>query len=347
MGVKIYEKNPTSNKIPSGITEDAIDKAVLKSGYPLQTRISKNLSDRFFVQEEWSFVDKKTGDVRNTDILAERSFWDEDKKQPRVRPTLNLIIECKRSELPYIFFLSEDTPSVPHFPFIVGLHDDNIILKTGDDPSTWQMPILSCLGLDDEKFLKGDVNFCSKFSKCERKGDDLILSGETPFNGIVHPLLNAMNHFKIAEHPIESAYYFDFHIVLAVGVLDAPMIGVKLVGNKHELVSLPWVRVIKHQTDKNPDFSHRRNVFAIDIVHADFLDTYINDNVFPFVTKISELVIKHQNVIANGEGYVPQSKNIWRSSIEKKLFPVTFSYETNRCKSIVRNVFSFLKLKKN
>lgn len=336
--MKKVKDNPGSNKLQAGVTEEKINAAVVKSGYPLQTRVSKQLSDKFFVQEEWSFADKKTGEIRSTDILAEKWFWEKEKKQPRVRPNLNLIIECKQSELPYIFFLSDHTLWAPNFPFIAGLSNDDLTLTTDNDPSTWMYSVADALSMSNDDFLIKNPLFCNKFSKCERKGADILLSGEMPFNEIVYPLLSAMNHFKIAEKPPTTAYYFDLHLVLGIGVLDAPMVGVKVGNKKHELISLPWVRVVKHQTDKNPDFTHRNNLFAIDIVHKDFLEEYIDKHVLPFAERFSKLIIKHQEVIANGKGFVSNIGNVKRSEIEKSLIPTSFRNQQNRYKVMVKNV---------
>lgn len=336
--MKNVKNNPTSNILQAGVTEEKINVAIIKSGYPLQTRVSKQLSGQFHVQEEWSFADKKTGEIRSTDILAEKWFWEKEKKQPRVRPNLNLIIECKQSELPYIFFLSDHTLWAPNFPFIAGLSKDDLTLTTDNDPSTWMYSVTDALSLSYDDFLTKGPLFCNKFSKCERKGSDLLLSGEMPFNEIIYPLLSAMNHFKLAEKPPSTAYYFDLHLVIGIGVLDAPMLGVKVEDQKHELISLPWVRVVKHQTDKNPDFTHKNNLFAIDIVHKDFLAEYINKHVLPFAERFSKLAIKHQEVIANSKGFVSNMDGIKRTEIEKNLLPISFKNQQNRYKVMIKNV---------
>lgn len=340
--MKNVKDNPKTNKLQGGVTEEKINVAIIKSGYPLQTRVSKQLSDKFFVQEEWSFADKKTGEIRSTDILAEKWFWEKEKKQPRVRPNLNLIIECKQSELPYMFFLSDHTLWAPNFPFIAGLSNDDLTLTTDNDPSTWIYSITDALSMRNDDFLIKNPLFCNKFSKGERKSSDILLSGEMPFNEIVYPLLGAMNHFKIAEKPPTTAYYFDLHLVLGIGVLDAPMVGVKVGKDKHELISLPWVRVVKHQTEKHPDFTHRNNLFAIDIVHKDFLGEYIDKHVIPFAERFSKLIIKHQEVIANGKGFVSDINNVKRNEIEHKLLPTSLNNQQSRYKVMVKNAIKLI-----
>ena len=43
------------------LKKEDIIKAVELSGYPLQTEIANYLREEFFVQKEWSFIDKETG----------------------------------------------------------------------------------------------------------------------------------------------------------------------------------------------------------------------------------------------------------------------------------------------
>ena len=102
--MKKTDDNPVTNRLGSGVTEEKLDVAIVKSGYPLQTKVALQLKKEFHVQEEWSFIDNKTKDIRTIDLLAEKELYNR-KEHPRVRPTLDLIIECKQSELPFVFFL--------------------------------------------------------------------------------------------------------------------------------------------------------------------------------------------------------------------------------------------------
>lgn len=97
--MKEAQGNPKTNAIGAGITDEDVLVAIKKSGYPLQTIIASNLRPEFQVQEEWSYIDRDTDDLRTIDILAQRDLYDIKKKQPRVRPQLALLVECKQSLL--------------------------------------------------------------------------------------------------------------------------------------------------------------------------------------------------------------------------------------------------------
>lgn len=343
--MKTTPNNPSTNKLGAGLTETDVLNAVSKSGYPVQTIIADYLRSQFAVQEEWSYIDKDTQELRTIDILADKCLWDINKEQPRVRPTLDLLVECKKSALPYVFFLSSSKPWVPHFPLLAGLFRHTLILTTDDDASSWELPILDALELNSHPFIK-EPEYCMSFAKCVRQGSDVQLSGSESFHSLVLPILKAMHHFQIAESPPKTAWYFDCHLVIGLGVLDAPMIGIRISEQSHDSRLLPWVRVVKHETDEISDLWNRTRLFAIDIVHKDFLQDYLDKHVLPFAQEFSKLTIKHQQVLASGEAFATgMGKDSWHN-IEHRLEPRKMSARVSRSKTIGKNIFRVLTRRK-
>ena len=313
------KNNPIENKLSPGITDLDINNAVKKSGYPLQTIVSNKLRKKFYCQEEWSFIDNKTKEIRSLDIMAQLRLFDHEKGQPRVRPTLNLLIECKQSELPYIFFLSPEKLQTYDYPYISGLFHKKISISTDDDNSTWTLPIVHVLGLEKEPFIN-DINYSSMtFSKCVRNGKDIALSGTEAYQGLMLPLIKSLQHFDESETPPKTAHYFDAHLPFAIGVIDGPMIAVTVDEKSHTSELIPWVRVFRHESYENEDWTERKKIFAIDIVHKDYFETFIDNHLLPFVNKYSELIIKHANEIAEGKAFAKgMGKNSW-TAIEQRL----------------------------
>jgi len=342
--MRTTSNNPLTNRLGSGITE----KDVSKSGYPLQTIVANLIREHssskkrsFYVQEEWSYVDKDTKGLRTIDILAQKWLCDiGGGPQRKVRPILNLVLECKQSPLPYVFFLSKGRPVVIHFPLIAGLPHQTVEITTDDDPSTWTFDILHALELRSHAFLSTDADYCTTFSKCVRGGANVELSGSEPFHGLVLPILKAMQHFQVVESPPKTALYFDCHIVIGIGVLDAPMVGVRVSARGHDLVLLPWVRVIRHETDEILDWHQtRRGFYAIDIVHKDFLKEYLHRHVFPFTEVFSGLAMKHDEELASGKAFASGlGKDSWHG-IEKRLRPRKTG---ERSKTLSKNLLSLL-----
>ncbi|WP_171036945.1 hypothetical protein [Maribacter algarum] len=302
----------------SGISESDIEYAVSKSGYPLQTVISDKLRNQFMIKEEWSFLDLKTKEIRAIDILAELLLWDFEKGQPRVRPQLNLLIECKQSELPYVFFLSNQQTKTQDYPVIGGLFNKGVTLSTDDTGSTFSYSLKQLLDIDKHEFFSAAPT-CVTFSKCVRKGKNIVLSGTDGYQNIVLPIISSLHDYKETEKPKETALYFDAHITFGIGVLDAPMIGITVNENGHDQELIPWVRVFRHESFENEDSSERKKLYAIDLIHKDFLDTFINQHLLPFAEDFSEKIKKHHIVIATGKGFAKGlDENSWEN-VEPRL----------------------------
>lgn len=311
--------NPITNSLKSGITDNDIDNAIRKSGYPLQTVIANQLRLDFMCQEEWSYIDRKTKEIRSIDIMAEDLVYDLKKPEPKVRPILNLIIECKQSELPYVFFLSPDKLKTSNYPYITGLFKQMITLSTNDDTSTWTFPIIDVLGLSNENYIINSAPCSMTFSKCVRSGRDITLSGTESYQNLVLPLITSLLYFNESKTPPKTALYFDGHLPFAIGVLDAPMIGVHVYGDTHVSKLIPWVRVFRHESYESENWTERTKIYAIDIVHKDFFDEFIKTHLMPFVQKFADLIIKHDKKIALGKAFVKGlGKDSW-TNIEGRL----------------------------
>src|SRR4029077_15136999 len=142
------------------LTEAQVADAIRKSGYPLQVVVAELLRPDFGIEQEWSYVDKDSGQLRSLDIVAERRLFEfDDQTQPRIRPTLDLLIECKQSDLPFVFFLSSDKVVSHQFPAIAGLFKDTINITTDDDPSSWTMSVVDALDLSEDPFIFDDVDY--------------------------------------------------------------------------------------------------------------------------------------------------------------------------------------------
>lgn len=311
--------NPSSNKIGAGVTEEDVAAAVAKSGYPLQTIVAGYCEDAGFGSiEEWSYIDKDSNQLRTIDVKAEKPFQGHRKSVPdcRVRPALVLLIECKQSQLPYVFFLSRHPIRISHFPFLAGLHQLEIAITTDDDQSTYNVGVLGALGLESRRFVVSEPEYCSSFSKCVRKGDGLELSGSEPFLSLVSPLVKSLQHFQVAVTPPKTAAYFDLYLTLAVAVVDAPMLGVYVQESNNQIVPVPWVRTVRHEYFEGALWERGR-AFAVDIVHRDYFKIYVEQYAEPFAAEFSERAIKHHRVLASGKGFVSGMRGRGTSRILK------------------------------
>lgn len=333
--------NPIQNSLPQGIKEADLLDAIKKSGYPLQTRVAKKLSERFHLHEEWSFKDRDSGTLRALDIFANMPLVDYRAPQPRTSPHLSILLECKQSELPFIFFETEHPARLTGFPPIAGLKSHNIELATNEDRSVYIIPTLTALGLSSHDFITRPP-FCNTFSKCGRRGSVLELSGEDAYNSVVMPLIKAANHYEISEHPKLTYRYFQATLTLPVAVLSAPMIIAKSDGQTQ---FTPWVRVTRHEYDGDNYDRSKSRFWAIDVVHEDYLQTYIDDHILPFAKEFAEKVLRHDEELATCEGFTEQLEgNIFQTGVKAlKPRPISkkvFGAFRNFAEAIARNSLS-------
>jgi len=301
-----HPDNPTENKLSTAVNEPDILAAVQRSGFPLQMIITGYLADAckdmsFSIQEEWGYIDRDVDQTRTIDINAEIFLYDPTRNGQRIRPSLNLLIECKQSDLPYLFFLSSNKHWLPYFPMFCGLFGDAVKIKEESDDSLLgkistpvTVPITYGLGIDEHPFLTSPPAWCLTFSKCARKGKNLELTGSDPYLNLVLPLLKAAKHFHKVEKPPKTARYFDCHLILSIGILDAPMIGVHVSPAGSNLILLPWVRVIRHQSKEK---NYWDNIAAIDVVHKDFFATYFENHAIPFANEFSQRALENQRIL--------------------------------------------------
>ncbi len=320
-------KNPKSNTLPHGISKQALDEAIQSSGYPLQQIVGHKLSELgFYVRHEWGFSDYSIHKLRSADLTANMRLFDfKIVSELRVRPQLDIIIECKKSFDPYIFFLASQSVLNSRFPLVAGLNTNEIAIHTDDNPSRWIVNPIDITGLQDHEFLhmeQTSLNFTKIGFRGGKKPD---LSGEEPFNSLLMPLLSAMRAYAKIENPIKTAIYFDAHIIMGLAVLDAPMYGVKVMDRGHTSKPIPWVRVYRHEpTDDTTSFDHSKMVYAIDVVHKDFLNEYLSMHLMPFADEWGKGVLAKQPVLLSGKGFIPSLGKRWPrdfSSVEPYNIP--------------------------
>src|SRR4051794_35621641 len=114
------------------MAEDALRKAITTSGFPLQILVAAALKDRgFYVEEEWAYIDPESDDRRALDVVGVHSHSSEAAKVGDAGSflSLRLLIECKRSEPPSLFFEAVSPPALNTFPPIVGIGDGKVEVR--------------------------------------------------------------------------------------------------------------------------------------------------------------------------------------------------------------------------
>jgi hypothetical protein len=276
----------------------------------LQTVVGRHLRVASFpdVQQEWSYVDRDSGNARTLDVIAYKPFFEEPLSwrapEGRVDANLAVLIECKQSRLPYVFFLSAYKPSLRDFPAVAGMPP--VMIRKDSGVSTYSQHPAIALSLDRHPFVS-NATWCAAFAKCLRKGKELELSGSEPFNNLVLPLSKALDYFvkvrKVGSPDPRNNYDYVCTLALALGVLDAPMVGVRVTEEGNEAMLLPWVRVVRHETRQLEGSGRSEDkVTAVDVIHKNFLKSYLDDHLLPFAESFSYTIDDHKESIRTGQG---------------------------------------------
>jgi hypothetical protein len=296
-------RNPDANRLPEGVTEQMLLEAVERSGYPLQTTVAAKLSQSFRVQQEWAYIDSESGVARAADVLADRELY-KFTEHRLVRPHLVLIVECKRSDLPIVFFESPSAAVPPDFPRFAGLKESNIPIvfeKTMD--GTYSTPIAELLSLGSTAFVRSQIPSSAACAGSARKGKGLELTGADIFQSVTHTLSKAARHFVRNSLPPTTAVYFDLYAVLCIAVFDAPMFVVKSQQTAPTVKPAPWVRLIRHEHDEAGSHRVERDrSIIIDAVHVEFLPELMSDYLDPLGETLGKNVKVCEKVLARGSG---------------------------------------------
>ena len=302
--------NPSDNVLPSGVTDQQLIDAVRTSGYPLQTIVASKLLPQFAITEEWSFSDRETGNLRALDVFAYRRLSDNTNKYQGVSPAVILLIECKRSDLPYVFFRSVTQQVLAEYPPVHGAFDANVDLR---DKSTniQKFPLSQVLGLTSESFTTAGPTIVSTFSRATRKSKAIELSGVDPFNTIIMPLVSAIDHsfnfYRPNRNPQPSLWFPS--LVIPVCVLDAPMVVADSLSASLELQ--PWVRVIRQESKaRSPERSLPQTThYAVEIVHIGFFEKFVGDWILPLAEIFRQRIENRHHLLLNLSGHVQDFEN--------------------------------------
>lgn len=293
------DDNPESNGLKNGITDAQLEAAVRMSGYPLQRVVAEQLLGTFEVSEEWGYVDRETNDRRALDVFAYKRL----RETARLWLNLALLVECKRSDLPFVFFAAA-APRVPkEFPVIAGLRGKLPELHVKGVGST-SAPASRVLGLHDFSFVSSGPTTCSAFTRAERKGKDLDLSGSVPFSQVVLPLVSALKHFLDLQKTISSQTRVPACLAHPICVVDAPMVLVEGGPETPRLTMSPWVRVVRQEAIKEKNEGFWRH-YVIDCVHRDYVTTFVNRHLLPFADQFAERAASVDALLSEGKVGVP------------------------------------------
>jgi len=304
--VKETPGNPASNRLPPGVNDQDMIDAVSRSGYPLQVRVAAELDPQFSIVEEWGYIDRETKEPRSLDVHGYLSIVHDPASQ--FHPELVLLIECKRSDLPFVFFQSA-VPTIPReYPSLFGFRRERFELhKSGSGYR--EIAPGEFLSLHDLPFIAQGPPVSRAFAKAERAGKaldltkSLDLSGEVPYRTVLMPLASALHHWAgMRKVDGDRALYYP-SLTLMLCVLDAPMVLATGRPESPELALHPWIRVVRQESYQQHVWTSYRH-YVVDFVHVSHLSTFVAQEVLPFAREVSARIEQAKPFLIAGRGAV-------------------------------------------
>ncbi|MFF0572382.1 hypothetical protein ACFYT7_32750 [Streptomyces sp. NPDC004041] len=335
---------PEFAQLNNGMNPDDLKEAISRSGYPFQARAAASLRSRLAnhfddvnIQEEWEYTDSETQQARSVDIFADIGVLNFDRRvyKSPLMPIfcrLNLIIECKQSENPYIFFLRDAPPEgAPSFPEMLGPIKEEVKVFARNNEgevrdSATVLGVRDLLGFYEFDFVLPPLPYAVSLAKAVRNRSKLEITGEETYRSLTYPLLKAVDHLK-ATVQSGSPSELQERFIVPIAVVRAPMIGSVFSGEgEQRLISLPWVRVSKMEPARISVAG--KNSGAViryyDVVHESYLDTYV-DVLAEALIDISRRVMEHPSELRHGAGSSESFVQSYRS-----LEPLPNDFRENR-----------------
>lgn len=293
--------------LPPGVDPVELTRAVGLSGYPLQTVVARQLLPQFRLTEEWGYVDRESREHRALDLFGYARL---EPESFGMAPAVNVLIECKRSELPYIF-IEASIPRLPNgFPSVVGLKNKRLSVHARN--RSRDVSIAEILGCSDLPFGKNPPAVASTFCRAERKGKSFELSGTVPYNNVVLPLASALDHHRSMWDGTGDQETYWPQLAFCICVADAPLLVASGTPEAPQLRNEPWIRIIRQEATKAGQFWSTKH-YVIDVVSREFLGDFVNSHLLPFANEVAGRMIEKEAVLRAGGGSVPDLDHwTWR-----------------------------------
>jgi hypothetical protein len=102
----------------------SIEEDIKKSGFPLEIEVSSVLrKDGWDLRNQAYYMDEDEGKPRAVDIVASKSYFEDFLGHNRLR--ILLIIECKKSQKPWVFFTTPEDRKFSAIPILTIKHCAN------------------------------------------------------------------------------------------------------------------------------------------------------------------------------------------------------------------------------
>lgn len=318
--VRVAEGNPPENVLGPNAEAEQVIEGLKASGYPLEGVVCRAMIDHFdMVVPEWGFVDSETNKHRSLDVFGSK----EVARSEAVEATVVLLVECKRSDLPYVFFRDvTPTTTVRGFPRSCGLQRSVVRVHERHGNRSVEWPVAAAFDLTAHPFITA-VPVCSAFARAEPKTKKAFrFSGADTFRRVVLPLARATDHAAAMFQPHRNAVPIRPKAVVSVAVLDAPMLLVEDPERPGDPVMTPWVRVRRQEARSQERSYDMYAWYGIDVVHTAFFETYLESHLLPYASDFGNALVTNSDIVLHG-GEVEDIKDFEWASVTRRVDPPT------------------------
>jgi hypothetical protein len=306
-------------ELKAGITHSDLLEVINTSGYLFQAEVADKIRQQFSnvpgarIQEEWGYIDADSQGTRTLDVYAEVPLWESadgesDTRRAKIHPYLNILVECKQSELPYVLFLRAGTVSeILNFPEFGGIKSNDIRVfpeewqeDSGTRGESFAMSLHDSFACHNLEAFEGPPFNAISLAKVMRKGGGgkLEISGEETYRGLTLPLLKAADYVKSQVAPSDDAKALSPRLIVTAAVVKAPLMGVFLHSGETFLAGVPLARVCRVEP-ANGEWGTSGNTRFFDIVHSshweEYLRTLMDDSL-----ELARRMLGHEEELLSG-----------------------------------------------
>jgi hypothetical protein len=224
------------------------------SGFPLEIKVSSILEkDGWNVRNQAYYIDEEKGKLRTVDIIAHKAFFEKIGDYDQFN--LSLVIECKKSDKPWVFYTTPRDKPTPIDIILLAL------IKQFTNPD-----ILKSLAF--VKWLQHECHYCY-----EKQEEHAVISHEPFTKGKGREILGAtyqvtkalkyqLNEFRRAASLVQM---YPIFILYPIIILDGHLYRSKPQNGDMEL----------QRSSSLQYFISRKEMYVIDLFESDYLPEFL------------------------------------------------------------------------
>jgi len=296
--------------LPSGMDAAEFTRAVAGSGYPLQMYAARVLKDLgFWVQEEWAYTDRDGGLRRAIDMFAGRAGEPCESPAGRSTVSVELLIECKQSRHPFVFFEAINPPSQSDHPSpICNPGQFQLYPHSGSNGvgGSWfrEVSLGTALDIPDLPFIASTA-IAASMSIARPHGKKIAMSGDEAYRELLLPLTKATGEHRALRMKQRSSRGEPqvIEVPFSIALLDAPMFLVKAA----DLNPVPIERLrmfVRDPIDPDARFWSLPRVHFVEVVQKSEFARFLSEELSEFMRDYEERVTAHHQIVLSGEARV-------------------------------------------